>query len=267
MKALKHTINWIIWSLLALYLLVMLVIQIPSFQAFIGSRIAETVGKKLGTTVKVGRVDFGWLNRIIIDDVLIFDQHRKQMLQVGRLAARIDLLPLADGKISVSSVQLFGAEARLYRANAQKETNFQFIVDSLASKDTTARKPLDLRINSVIVRHSSVSYDCQDQPLTQGEFNPHHLNFRGISAYISLKELTDSAIDLNVKRLQFEEHAGLSLKHLSFRLKANAHGALIQDFDLQLPNSLIKTDSIDVTYRFNGQKFSDKGLSGVMYES
>ena len=264
MKALKHTINWIIWSLLALYLLVMLVIQIPSFQAFIGSRIAETVGKKLGTTVKVGRVDFGWLNRIIIDDVLIFDQHRKQMLQVGRLAARIDLLPLADGKISVSSVQLFGAEARLYRANAQKETNFQFIVDSLASKDTTARKPLDLRINSVIVRHSSVSYDCQDQPLTQGEFNPHHLNFRGISAYISLKELTDSAIDLNVKRLQFEEHAGLSLKHLSFRLKANAHGALIQDFDLQMPNSLIKTDSIDVTYRFNGQKFSDKGLSGEL---
>ena len=115
--------------------------------------------KKLGTKVNVGRVDLGFLDRIIIDDVNIYDQQKKLMLTVSRMAVKIDYLPLANGRISISSAQLFGANARLYQKNAETPTNFQFVIDSLASKDTTSHTPLDLRINSLIIRRSGVIYD------------------------------------------------------------------------------------------------------------
>ena len=98
------------------------------------------------------------LSAVIIDDVCLYDQRHKEMLRVGRLSAKIDMLPLAEGKISISSAQLFGAHARLYRRNATTVPNFQFVIDSLASKDTTSHTPLDLRISTLIIRHSSPAY-------------------------------------------------------------------------------------------------------------
>ena len=57
MKTLKHIINWTVWSLLALYFLLMGATRLPFCQDFIGNRIAQAIGERLGTHVSVGRVD------------------------------------------------------------------------------------------------------------------------------------------------------------------------------------------------------------------
>ena len=162
MKTLKHIINWTVWSLLALYLLLMGVTRLPVCQDFIGQKIAQAVGDRLGTHVNVGRVNIGLLNRVIIDDVGILDQQNKRMLTISRLSANMDLLPLTDGKIRISSAQLFGAHAKFYQKDSLSKPNFQFVLDSLASKDTTSHTPLDLGVNTFIIRHSSVAFDHLD---------------------------------------------------------------------------------------------------------
>ena len=50
----------------------------------------------------------GLLNRIIVEDVLLHDRKNQEMLKVARLSAQFDLLPLLHGKVTISSVQLFG---------------------------------------------------------------------------------------------------------------------------------------------------------------
>ena len=94
----------------------------------------------------VGRVDLGFFNRIIIDDVSMLDQQSDSMFYATRISASIDYIPLFEGKISISSAQLFGLNAHLYKQTAESKPNFQFVLDSLASKDTTEHTPLDLRI-------------------------------------------------------------------------------------------------------------------------
>ena len=148
MKKLKHIINWTVWSLLALYLLLLGATRLPFCQNFIGQKISQAIGNHLGTNVSIGRVDIGLLNRIIIDDVNILDQQNEQMLSISRLSASIDLLPMMDGKIRISSAQLFGAHAQFYQKDSLSKPNFQFVIDSLASKDTTSHTPLDLRVNT-----------------------------------------------------------------------------------------------------------------------
>ena len=239
----------------------MIVIHIPYCQRFIAQKVAQTVSQKLATEVSVGRVDLGFLNRIIIDEVLIKDQRKKDMLSVARLSARVDILPLVNGKISISSVQLFGAHARLNRASAHDKLNFQFVIDSLASKDTTTHTPLNLRINSLIIRHSSVKYDQLDIPSTPDQFNPQHLFMRDISAHIILKTLTDDSLDINIKRLGFNESSGLNLNKLCMRLKAGKEGASLRHFLLQMPSTVVRIDSLDATYRFQGEVFDKASLS------
>ena len=219
-KILKRFISIVIWTVIAVNLLSAAILRLPSVQQFAGNKVSELLGEKLGTKVNVGRVDLGFLDRIIIDDVNIYDQQKKLMLTVSRMAVKIDYLPLANGRISISSAQLFGANARLYQKNAETPTNFQFVIDSLSSKDTTSHTPLDLRINSLIIRRSGVIYDRLDVARTNQQLNPHHLRLSGISGHINLKALTDDSLHINVKRLSLHENSGLDINRLSFRLAA-----------------------------------------------
>ena len=230
MKLFKRFVSWTIWGIILLNLMLMGVSHIPAAQHFIGKKVADAVGRHLGTEVSVGRVDMGFLNRIIIDDLRILDQRRKPMVRVARLTAKIDIGPLTEGRISISSAQLFGARLSIYRQNAHAPHNFQFVLDSLAPKDTTSHTPLDLRVGSFIMRRSSVSYDVYDQPRTPDKFNPAHLLFAGLSANISLRTLTDDSINVNVKRFGGIEQSGLLINRISFRFEAGRNQALLSRY-------------------------------------
>ena len=72
----------------------------------------------------------------------------------------------------------------------QASTNFQFVLDAFASKDTVKKKSdLDLRINSLLIRRGKVSYDVLSAESTPGKFNPQHIRLSNILANISLKAL------------------------------------------------------------------------------
>ena len=248
MKLFMRIVNTAVWSLLALFVAAVTALRMPAVQDWTGEKVAQLLSEKLGTTVEVGRIDLGFMNRLILDDVVIYDQQQKKLLNVGRLTAKVDIGPLAMGRIVISSAQIFGAHAHLYKQTAESPANFQFVLDSLASKDTTEHTPLDLRINSFIMRNSSVSYDQWDVVPTHNNLNPKHLNIVAISAHVILKKLTDDSLNVNVKRLAFREQSGLTVSRLAFRLDVGNHGARLDDLALQLPATRLHIDSLVATY-------------------
>ena len=74
MKKLKHIVNWIVWTLLGLYALTMITIQRPPVQQYLGRKVAETLQQKLGTRVGIGSIELGFYNRVIINDIFIYDK-------------------------------------------------------------------------------------------------------------------------------------------------------------------------------------------------
>jgi hypothetical protein len=254
-KILKRFISILVWAVIALNLLSAAVLHLPGVQQFIGGKVSGLLEEELGTKVTIGQVDIGLLNRIIIDDLLIYDQQQKEMLRVSRLSVKIDYMPLAEGKIHMSSAQLFGAHAQLYRKDSLTATNFQFVIDSLASQDTTSQTPLDLRINTFIIRNSSVSYDQHDITPTDGLFNLAHLKVNDISGHINLKALTDDSLNINIKRLGFKEQSGLTVSRLGLRLAAGREKAMLENFLLQMPSSTLRIDTLTANY-----KLDEKGL-------
>ena len=255
MKLLKYILNIVVWSVLGLYLLVILTFQIPAAQEYLGQRIASLAAEKLGTSVRVGKADFGIPNRLTLYDVLINDQEGKEMLKVRRLSARVDLLPITEGRISIATAQVFGAHAILYQRDSLSKPNFQFVLDSLASKDTTETNPLNLRINSFIMRRSSVSYDRYDVPETEGLFNANHLKISDISAYIILKTMTEDTLNVNIKRLAFKEKSGAQVDRLSLRYEGGRSHSQLNDFVLKMPGTEILLGKIEANYQFQNDRF------------
>ncbi len=248
LKRFKHIISCIIWTIFALYVILIVLLHLPPVQTFLGSTVATALAQKFGTEVSVGKINLGFFNRIIIDDVRMLDQKGDSMIYASRLSAKVDLLPLKDGKISVSSAQLFGLRANIYRQNAKSDMNIQFMLDSLASKDTTQHKPLDLRIGSVIIRHGSIAYNQRDIASAAGVFSPQHIGISNLSAHIALHHLTDNDIHLSIKKIAFTDKSGLQVKNLRFKVNADKHQARLSDFQLELPKSQLQLEDLIATY-------------------
>ena len=260
MKKFKHICNGIIWTLIVLYLLLIVLMHLPSVQTFLGKEVAEALADKFGTKVEVGKVNLGFFNRIIIDDVMMYDQQGDSLIYASRLSAKIDYMAATQGKISVSSAQIFGLRANLYRQTAKSPANFQFVLDSLASKDTTQHKPLDLHIGSLIIRRGAIAYNQRDVAPRSGVFSPQHIRVSELSSHILLNHVTDNSIDLLLKKLSFKDESGFKLQSLHFKLQADRQKATLKEFRLLMPRSELVLDDLKATYRFEGKRFFTESL-------
>lgn len=260
MKKFKHICNGIIWTLIVLYLLLIVLMHLPSVQTFLGKEVAEALADKFGTKVEVGKVNLGFFNRIIIDDVMMYDQQGDSLIYASRLSAKIDYMAATQGKISVSSAQIFGLRANLYRQTAKSPANFQFVLDSLASKDTTHHKPLDLHIGSLIIRRGAIAYNQRDVAPRSGVFSPQHIRVSELSSHILLNHVTDNSIDLLLKKLSFKDESGFKLQSLHFKLQADRQKATLKEFRLLMPRSELVLDDLKATYRFEGKRFIPESL-------
>ena len=156
LKKLKRIIKGTLWSVIIAYIAVIMIIHIPSVQSWLGKQVGGIIADKLNTKVSVGRVYLGFLNRIIIDDLELYDQKSELMLRSTRVAAKIEYSKLISNKrIYISSAQVFGLRGVFYKKDRHTAANFQFVLDSLASKDKSKKSDIELSINSLIIRHGT----------------------------------------------------------------------------------------------------------------
>lgn len=249
----KRTIKIIIWTITGLYLAIVTLLHIPFIQNTIGECVGDALSAKLGTKVSIGRVDLGFVNRIIIDDSQMLDQQNKQMLTVSRISVKVNLLALANGQIEITSAQFFGLNANLYKAMPEAKPNFQFVIDSLASKDTTKQQtPINLQINSLIIRNSLVRYRLLSSASVANRFSPNDIEAQNISAHFIVNRITNDSLNVKVKRLSLNERCGFTLRRLALNAIVSRSGAQIEKLRLELPNSTIESKRIAATYRMNG---------------
>ncbi len=226
-------------------------LRIPAVQERLAGTIGDVLSEKIGSKVHIGQVDIRLFNRVIVDDVLIYDQQQKQMLKAGRISAAIDLIPLFNGKISISSAQLFGTRVLLYKKDADSPLNCQFMLDSLASK-SEEKTPLDVHISSLIIRNGSLKYDRFDKPEQKNSFTTDHLNISKISGHLTLEKLTDNEIHADIKKLSFREACGLVCKDLHSEVKYSTRNGKselgIHNFGLTMPETQIDAEDLNLAF-------------------
>ena len=228
----------------------MVLLNIPFVQQRVGRVVSSELAHWLGTGVSVGRIELGLPNRLILEDIAIADQSGGNLASVSRATAKVSLFSLLSGEVSVGTAQLFGLQMHLRKEHPEAVPNYQFVLDALASKDSVQQQTdLHVRINSLLVRKGTVTYDVLSEPLTPDTFNVNHLDFNNIVANISLKALTNDSLNAAIRRMSFEERqSGFRLNNLNFHMMGNKQQALVKTFNIELPATAISMDSIRLSY-------------------
>jgi len=248
MKLLKRTIQWTIGIICGLYFCLQVAMHIPPVQRWAGSVASHVLHNLWDWEISIGRIRLGLLNRIIIDDINLKDKQDSTMLHVSRLAAKLEIIPLLDGKISIANTQLFGTEAYLYQRSAQEKPNFQFIIDTFKS-DNTESKPVNLRIGNLVLRRIDVKWDRQWMPHKEtGTFDPSHIHLQDIAMTARLKVLKTDSVNLSLKRLSFSEASGFELSNVLGEFSAGSNGAKLENFNIELPHTTLSIPSFMATW-------------------
>lgn len=228
----------------------------PKVQQRVSVILATELENRIGTRVDLGGVRWLFPTDIIIDSLTIDDQEGEHLLSVDHIAAKVEWKPLIlDRQLSIRNIRLFHPNVHIYRADADSDYNFQFLIDAFATKSKKEKKPsrLSLRINTLLVRHAHVCHhDNTQQPSKIFQFND--LDIDDLSAQLSLKTLSTDSASLIVRHLKFKEQSGLCIDDLYFRLVANRQGATLANFQLNMPHSALKLDTIWAAYNLDNKE-------------
>jgi len=158
-KSLK-ILAWIIGSIIGLFLLIVILIQIPYFQNIIKDKAVTYLEGKIKTPVKVGRIEIGLPKYIILEDIYFESQAGDTLLAGEKVKVDISLFKLLSNEVELNSVDLQGITATVKR-NKDSVFNFDYIIDAFASnepKDTTS-KPMKISVKNINLDRIKVRFE------------------------------------------------------------------------------------------------------------
>lgn len=212
----------------------------PRMQRRVSVWVATELENRIGTRVSLGGVRWLLPNDIVIDSLAIDDQEGEPLIVVEHMAAKIEWMPLIRHRqLSVRNIRLFSPDINLYQTTNGEEYNYQFLIDAFSSKEKKKNNNLSLRVNTLILRNGKLRLQ---------EKGGKPLNISDISTQLALKTLSTDSVSLIVRHLGFKEQSGLQLNDLYFRFVGNRQGATLANFQMDLPHSTLRLDTIWASY-------------------
>lgn len=251
-EAIKHfrkIMQCLVAVVIGVYVVMYALFNLPPSRAYLTDVAARTLSEKLHTHVSIEDLEVGLFNRVMLHNVRIDDQQGRPMLKGRLLSAKINLgAILTEKRVALHTISLLDLDVRLRQDAKDAPANFQFILDAFKSKSPDKKSPLDLRINSLIVRRTHVSWTRSFIPEKGSTIDSNHLDIKDLDASISLKVLTDDSLNLRVRHLSLTERSGLKINRLALRLAANRREGYIASFTLDLPHSHLAQEKLKIKY-------------------
>ena len=252
MKYLFRLIKIFIVSLLTIFIVSVtaayLLLNIPSVQQKITRWGEDELSSLLGTRLTIGASHVFPFNKIELSDLCLYDNQGDTLLHAQRLIAGVALQELLQRRLVFTTVQLYDFEVSLQRETPDAPLNLQFILDRF-KKEGTSAIDLHSQINTILARRGTLRYDVHSEaPRGAGLFDPNHVAVSDFLATVSLKSLERDSININIRKISFEEKSGFSLRKFGAKLIGNRENVVLSNFRITLPHTdiLMEKTSTDL---------------------
>lgn len=235
-----------------LYICLYVALSIPSVQRSIKERGEAIASEYLKSEVEIGKLMIMPFSEVKMQDVGINTPNGDRCISVKTLGAGINLWKLIyDRKVEITYAELIGLDASISKATPDSPLNIQFIIDAVSPKDKNKPPtPFDIKLHSVVIRNSSLSYDLLSAPANENKkvFDAHHIKLENLRADVALPQLKNDDFIIDLRRLSFKESAGFNVEKLSAYAHITARSLDVSKFSLRLPGSKIKISDIALRY-------------------
>ncbi|HMK06686.1 MAG TPA: AsmA family protein, partial [Flavobacterium sp.] len=244
---------WTIASIIALFLLVLLLIQIPYIQNKLKDKAVTYLEGKIHTKVAIGNIDIGFPKNIIIEKVYLEDQHKDTLLYGDKLEVNISLFKLISSQVEINSIDLNGINANITR-DKDSVFNFDYIIkafDSKEPKDPNA-EPTKISIDKVNLDKINLKFNDK---ITKNDLKVYFAHFDTRIEKFDLDKMDFEIPKIKLDGLNLKLKQGKLLQEIAQKTTEVAD-SLAKNTNIKLKLGTIALSKIKVGYDNAGTKLN-----------
>ncbi len=128
--------------IIGLFLLIVLLIQVPAIQNIIKNKAVTFLEGKFKTPVKIDRIEIGLPKKVVLKGFYFESQQKDTLLAGDKLSVDISLFKLLDNQIELNSIDLEGIVTNIKRGQ-DSVFNFDYMINAFMSDQKKAITPED----------------------------------------------------------------------------------------------------------------------------
>tara|TARA_R110000850_G_scaffold115256_5_gene230659 strand:+ start:29849 stop:34816 length:4968 start_codon:yes stop_codon:yes gene_type:complete len=242
-KVAKFSLRFIL-LLIALFLLIVIALQIPFVQNFVKDKAVNYIENKIKTKVEIGTIEIGLPKKIILNDVYFEDQFNDTLLAGKTLKIDINLFQLLNNKVEINSIYLEKITANI-RVNKDSIYNFDYIIKAFETPNQpkTDEKGMEISIKKINLNKIKFSYK---DAVAKNNVDLYINHFDTDIKKFDLQKLTFDVPEINMKGLKLKLNQDLveATKKVGKKIEEEAETTILK---LNLKD--INLEKIDVTYK------------------
>jgi hypothetical protein len=251
-KVIKKTIN-ILASVIAVIVLISaalpLLLNSSKIQNLIARSVVQQLSATLHTKVSVGEVTYRIFDQIHIKDIYVEDLHKDTLLFVKDADAAFRFWQFFKGKVIFKGIKMDHFYGNL-KIDSTGATNMDFVIKAFSKKEKKDSSNIEYRIKYLKIANSSFRIRNVDknQKNIANRLNPNNLYFTDINTDIQLDVLKGDSLNFELKKFSLKERSGLIIDNITTSLIGSKKGVKIPEFQIELPQSLIKLQDVELKY-------------------
>lgn len=222
----------------------------PVVQTFIAQVVSQHFSERLGTTIRIERVEIRPFGDNRLHGVFVADLDGDTLLAAEELWLRTPAVSLSRERISLNKLELHAAHFHLTTPAGGTKSNLTLLLDRLGPGDTTSSGS-DWRIvcRRIEVRDLHFTYDDHNVERIPYGVDFDHVDVR--HAHLTARELrvAGDSILARLDSVSLVETSGLQLERLSGDAHISPRGIIVDSLRLRTPrsdiqgNMALRTDS------------------------
>ena len=235
-------IAWVAVSLVLIFILIAVLIQIPAIQTKIVHFATTYIGDKTHTKVEIKNVGISFPKSVVLEGLFLEDLKKDTLVYAEKAKVNMALYDLLHNKIAISSFTLEDATIRLHSTKTDPVFNYNFLLTAFSDTTSKVNTPSKWTFSLDKVDLQNVRFTYNDE-------------FAGMNVFVTLQksEFTVDAIDPGKSLYQFDKLfvEGLTTTVVASKSENTKSGQStsilpkIGAKDLQLVNSTVSyTDSV-----------------------
>jgi hypothetical protein len=152
-------LSWIIGFIIGLFLLMVLLMQVPAVQSKIKDKVITYLEGKIQTSVRIGKIAIKFPKKIILEEVYFQSQGGDTLLYGKKIAVDISMFKLLDNEVEFNSVALNTITLNIKR-DKDSVFNFDYIIHAFASKEIkNTKKSLKISLHNISLDNIEMHYN------------------------------------------------------------------------------------------------------------
>ena len=193
-----------------LFLLIVIVVSIPSVQTALGNYATNSINERYGTAIKIDKVGLQFNGDVELKNIRIKDHYDETLISAAELNTSIlSFVKLADNEFTFGDIDLYDLFFHIKSYEGESNSNLDVFVDKFDQKNPT------LNTKKFILSSSEIRIHNSKFLLTNENLNtPKVIDFYNLNLSASDFLILNTDVKTAIKNLSFIDSGGAQIQDL-----------------------------------------------------